>query len=718
MKFLMLFILLVLSTNLYSNNSKEIIKNFEPTKEEIKNGAVIIKKDVKHELDKDNNSKSTYYYLIALLDKKAIEDYTHISIPFNSYYKDYKIDFARIISKDGVVNELKKDALQIKTPNNNMYNDTKIIEFSLPSMKNGSFIEYKLTFNSKKQLINKHWSKSGYIGRFHINNSSARIDSVRSSKIEVSIPKTNKLFTKFYNIKVKPKIKTVENKKIYSWQFNDISKFDFEDLTAISYYRIVPNYSFSTMKNWSVLNNQFNEIFNEKVVVDSKIKNLASKITKNTKNDEEKIEKIYKYLQENIKYVFANFGSGGFTPHSTHEILENLYGDCKDQSILFISLLRAVGIEAHPTIVNASLFTKFDKEIVMPQYFNHMITYIPSKNLWVDTTGSNFTFPGTSVNTIDKNSLIIKDKVEIKKITNKLENEILITKRYDYKNNNQLLNVEIDFKGAYSDHYKALYSQYDSKLTDMYESFFAQLYNSATIKDFKFTNIKTNDKNVKLIFNVKSNGEIDLDNKTTPIATYYGGLDSFILEKTTLRKLKKPENTKYGFILGIKGKIKTRTILSAPSDESKGTFTVLPKTYDNKYFTYSFMQRNISNNIQTTSELTIKKRMVKPEDYKNFYKEASSLLSNSIWQVNYKYDPFFKKQNQLKKGSDLKSKIDLAKSYLNTMQLEEAKSILDEHIDKNKNNYDLNYTYGVVLGLLGEDDLSEKYLNIADKIKN
>jgi len=172
------------------------------------------------------------------------------------------------------------------------------------------------------------------------------------------------------------------------------------------------------------------------------------------------------------------------------------------------------------------------------------------------------------------------------------------------------------------------------------------------------------------------------------------------------------------FIWIIKGKIKTRTILSAPSDESKGTFTVLPKTYDNKYFTYSFMQRNISNNIQTTSELTIKKRMVKPEDYKNFYKEASSLLSNSIWQVNYKYDPFFKKQNQLKKGSDLKSKIDLAKSYLNTMQLEEAKSILDEHIDKNKNNYDLNYTYGVVLGLLGEDDLSEKYLNIADKIKN
>ena len=54
---------------------------------------------------------------------------------------------------------------------------------------------------------------------------------------------------------------------------------------------------------------------------------------------------------------------------------------------------------------------------------------------------------------------------------------------------------------------------------------------------------------------------------------------------------------------------------------------------------------------------------------------------------------------------------------MNRMQLTEAKSLLDGIINNYPKHYQLNYTYGILLGLIGDDNLSNKYLSIANQIK-
>ena len=48
---------------------------------------------------------------------------------------------------------------------------------------------------------------------------------------------------------------------------------------------------------------------------------------------------------DEIEYVQADLNRGGFTPHFAEDVFNNRYGDCKDQSILLLSLLKCIDVE-------------------------------------------------------------------------------------------------------------------------------------------------------------------------------------------------------------------------------------------------------------------------------------------------------------------------------------------------------------------------------------
>ena len=45
-------------------------------------------------------------------------------------------------------------------------------------------------------------------------------------------------------------------------------------------------------------------------------------------------------------------GTNSHQPTPASETLALRYGDCKDKTVLLISLLKALGVEAHPALVN------------------------------------------------------------------------------------------------------------------------------------------------------------------------------------------------------------------------------------------------------------------------------------------------------------------------------------------------------------------------------
>jgi transglutaminase-like putative cysteine protease len=94
---------------------------------------------------------------------------------------------------------------------------------------------------------------------------------------------------------------------------------------------------------------------------------------------------IDNWVRRNIRYVGVYIGNGGLVPHSAESVLDNRYGDCKDHAALMEAMLRAVGIESTPVLINAGNSFKLSPVASLGE-FNHAITYIPSLDLYLDST--------------------------------------------------------------------------------------------------------------------------------------------------------------------------------------------------------------------------------------------------------------------------------------------------------------------------------------------
>jgi len=80
--------------------------------------------------------------------------------------------------------------------------------------------------------------------------------------------------------------------------------------------------------------------------ISPEIKFLADSVCASSATDREKVARIYRWVQQNIKYVAIEDGDNGHVPREAALVLQRRYGDCKDKSSLLTAMIRAVGLNS------------------------------------------------------------------------------------------------------------------------------------------------------------------------------------------------------------------------------------------------------------------------------------------------------------------------------------------------------------------------------------
>ena len=81
-------------------------------------------------------------------------------------------------------------------------------------------------------------------------------------------------------------------------------------------------------------------------IISPEIKQMTDSVTQGITDTTEKVRAIYKWVQNNIKYIAIEDGDNGFVPREASLVLKRRYGDCKDKSSLLTAMIRAVGEKA------------------------------------------------------------------------------------------------------------------------------------------------------------------------------------------------------------------------------------------------------------------------------------------------------------------------------------------------------------------------------------
>ncbi len=102
--------------------------------------------------------------------------------------------------------------------------------------------------------------------------------------------------------------------------------------------------------------------------------------------------KIQDFLRDRVRYLGFEFGEYDFEPHTPLEVLSSRYGDCKDQSRLYIELARQCGIRAEMVLLRTRAAGKLQLKVPYLGIFNHALVYFPDLGEYADPTAAHHRF--------------------------------------------------------------------------------------------------------------------------------------------------------------------------------------------------------------------------------------------------------------------------------------------------------------------------------------
>lgn len=93
------------------------------------------------------------------------------------------------------------------------------------------------------------------------------------------------------------------------------------------------------------------------------------------------------WVQDDIRYLGLELGTGSHIPRQPAEVIDNHYGDCKDKTLLFVALLRREGMKAWPALVSSEA-DPIAGWSPSAGAFDHVIVYVEDEDggHWVDPT--------------------------------------------------------------------------------------------------------------------------------------------------------------------------------------------------------------------------------------------------------------------------------------------------------------------------------------------
>ena len=92
--------------------------------------------------------------------------------------------------------------------------------------------------------------------------------------------------------------------------------------------------------------------------------------------------------QEQVRYLSISMGTGSHAPRAPDRVFAQRFGDCKDKSLLTVSLMRALGLEANVALVHTEMREKLADSLPSASVFDHAIVQavVDGKTYWLDPT--------------------------------------------------------------------------------------------------------------------------------------------------------------------------------------------------------------------------------------------------------------------------------------------------------------------------------------------
>jgi transglutaminase-like putative cysteine protease len=328
-------------------------------------------------VNKDASYTSIIEETIVIETQRGIDEDSETSIVYNSELATGRILEAYTLQPNGKKILVTDNEIKVKDDRGStdkIAQDKKRITIIYPEVKVGSKLYYKYEYNHHTPQLDGAFFTSTFFSPHY-----------RYKKYEIALA-VHKDLPIYVDTKGMSggKTKSDDAYERFVYHFSQDNALPTEPY-QVDYDDFVPYFMASTFKDQIAFGNAYQREVQDKAMITPAIQSLADQITDGLTAEVDIAKALYHWVSNNIRYGAIYLANGGLVPHYAADILNNLYGDCKDHVVLLEALLKSKGIASSHALINSGDAYSLPKlGIVTP--FNHVITYIPSLDIFLDST--------------------------------------------------------------------------------------------------------------------------------------------------------------------------------------------------------------------------------------------------------------------------------------------------------------------------------------------
>lgn len=246
--------------------------------------------------------------------------------------------------------------------------------------------------------------------------------SVEKSILRINAPEGLKVFYHLENMDIAPKITVSNSMMNYEWTVENLPAIKWEynspplaEICPVLYtkplvYQIEKYQGLSD--SWENIGHFFHELNEGRDALPEGVKAEVKRLVSNHETIYSKAKILYKYLQNNTRYVSIQLGIGGWQSFDAEFVHRNKYGDCKALTNYMQSLLKAAGVESFPVLIRAGYEVPELIDGFPSNQFNHVILCVPDGNdsIWLECTSQTSPFGYLGRFTAGRKALLVSEE--------------------------------------------------------------------------------------------------------------------------------------------------------------------------------------------------------------------------------------------------------------------------------------------------------------------
>jgi len=156
-------------------------------------------------------------------------------------------------------------------------------------------------------------------------------------------------------------------------------------------FQPIPAIEASSFNDWAAVSAVFTPLYQTKglIAAGSPLAQEVAKIRAAETDPKRRAAAALSLVQDRIRYFADGMNGGNYTPQSPDRTWSAGYGDCKAKTLLLLSILHALDIDAEPVLANIGQGDLVSIRLPSPAAFNHIFVHakIGGEDLWLDGTG-------------------------------------------------------------------------------------------------------------------------------------------------------------------------------------------------------------------------------------------------------------------------------------------------------------------------------------------